>query len=36
MQTINNLAALRAMVDEDKECAAAMPTAPRRYVVRLT
>lgn len=32
MQVINNLAALRAMVDEDSECAAAMPDAPRRYV----
>lgn len=31
-KAINNLAALRAMVDEDKECAAAMPNEPRRCV----
>ena len=31
-KAINNLAALRAMVDEDAECAAAMPNEPRRYV----
>ncbi|KAI3624542.1 hypothetical protein CBS14141_002970 [Malassezia furfur] len=31
-KAINNLAALRAMVDEDAECAAAMPNEPRRDI----
>ena len=34
-QVINNLAALRAAVDEDAELAEALPTAPRRCVALL-